>query len=136
DFSRSNVFPRRHLIANEVLKNDSDFAIKIFQVVLAKIHSVEQDFPFRRVVKSSNELDDGGLALPIFANERYALSWMQVKIQAIYHQAAGSRIAKRHIAKFKSLLNRPRSAQRIWFRVNRRFHLEKCEQIGQEQCLI
>ena len=83
DAANRNVFARCHLVAHVVLKDDADFAVKIFEAVLAQVHSIEQDLAFKRIVEPGQQLDDGGLAFAVFADQRHSLARTQMKIQSI-----------------------------------------------------
>ena len=49
DFNPANgdVFASRHLVAHEVLKDDSDFSVKIGQVVFAQVDAIQQNLRLR-----------------------------------------------------------------------------------------
>ena len=83
-----NVLAGRHLVAHEVLEDDADLSVEGFQVVFAKVDSIQQDLPFRGIVQPSQQLDDRGLALPIFSDERDALAGMQMKIEFVEERCA------------------------------------------------
>ena len=74
DAADRDVLSRRHLEAHEVLKDDADVAVKIFERVLAQIDAVEQNLSLGRIVEARDELDDGRLALAVFADQRDAFS--------------------------------------------------------------
>ena len=65
---------RGHLEAHEVLEDDPDLAVKVGEVVLAEVDAVEQDLALGGIVETGDELDDGGLALAVLADERDAFS--------------------------------------------------------------
>ncbi len=131
-----DVLAGRHLITHEVLEDDPDFAVKIFQVVFAEIDAVEQHLSISRIVKASDQLHDSRLALAVFSDERDPLAGMQMKVQPIQNQARTSGIAERNVAKLESAKDGARRRQRIRLRRDRRTHFEKCDQVGEEQCLI
>ena len=69
DPAHGDIFARGHLEAHEVLKDDTDVAVEIFEVVLPKVDAVEQNLSFGRVVETRDQLDDGRLPLAVFADE-------------------------------------------------------------------
>ena len=69
-----DVLPRRHFVAHEILKDYADFAMQVLDAVLAQVDAIEQNAPLGRIVEARQELDDGGLALPVLADERDALT--------------------------------------------------------------
>src|ERR1039458_4399380 len=71
------VLASRHFVFHEVLKDDSDLGVQIVQVVFTKINSVQQNLPFSGIVEPRNQLDDGGFALAVFANQCDALVSVQ-----------------------------------------------------------
>ena len=62
--------PRREVVAHEILEDDADVAAQLGEVVLAQVEAVEQDAPFGRVVEPRQQLDDGGLAGAVLADQR------------------------------------------------------------------
>src|SRR5580658_3954155 len=132
----TNVFPRRHFITHEILEDHADFAIEIFQVIFAEIDSVEQDLPLRRVIKASEEFDNGGLALAVFTDQRDSLLGVKMKVESLQHQTRASRIPEGNIAKFEPASNGPWRGQGVRLRRNLGLHLEEGDQISQEQCLV
>ena len=81
--AHGNIFPRRHFIAHEILKDYANFAMQIFQIVLAKVDSIQQDLPFGRIVKPGNQFDDRRLALSVFTNQGQPLVGMQLEINLV-----------------------------------------------------
>ena len=79
DAADGDVLPRGHLVAHEVLEDDADLAMEIFELVVAEVHAVEQDLPFGRVVETRDQLDDGGLALAVLADQCDALPGRKCK---------------------------------------------------------
>src|SRR5277367_3293869 len=132
DPGNRDIFPDGHLIAHEVLKDDADLAMQIFQVILPKIDAVEQNLPFRGIVETRNQLYDSGLALAVFANQRHPLSAAQLKVQLVEDQTRAARIVKRNVTKLESKLHRPRRGKRIRLRTDSGFHFEERHQVGEE----
>src|SRR5579864_7966303 len=60
-----DVFPSRHFISHEVLKDDANLAIEIFEAVLAQVHTIKQDLSFCGIVEPGDQFDHGCLALPV-----------------------------------------------------------------------
>ena len=92
DTPNRNVFTCRHLVAHEVLKNDANLMIKVFQVILVQIDTIEQNLSFGRIVQARQQLDDRCLALAVLSNQSDPLSWMKMKIQVLDHHPHASRI--------------------------------------------
>ena len=84
---------------------------RLFQVIFAKVDAVEQDLPFGRIVKPGEQLDDGGLALAVFADKRDPLAGMQVEIEPVENIARSAGIAERDVAEFEAPPDRPRNGQ-------------------------
>ncbi len=74
DAAHGDVFARGHLVAHEVLEDDADLGVQIGKIVFAQIDAIEQDLPLGRIVEPRNQLDDGGFALAVFADQRDALA--------------------------------------------------------------
>src|SRR5579864_6154299 len=94
DSTDCNVFARSHLIAHEILEDDADLAIKIFEVILAQVDAIEQDLAFGGIVQASDQFDNGGLALAVFADEGHAFAGANMEVQSIENEARASRIGK------------------------------------------
>src|SRR5204863_8965356 len=93
------------------LKNDSDFSIEIFEVVFAKVHSIEEHLPFYRIVKPSHQLNQRGLAFAVFTHKRNSLAGTQVKIQVAKNEPVGSRIPERYMPEVESVHHTARNRQ-------------------------
>jgi len=76
-----DILSRRHIVAHEVLKNYSDLAGVIVEVIFAKIDAVEINGPFRWVVKTRQQFDDRGLALAVLPDQRDTLSLVEGEIE-------------------------------------------------------
>ena len=59
----------RHLVAHEVLKDDTDLAVQVFDAVIPQINAVEQNTAVGRIVEAGNQFDDRRLALAILADQ-------------------------------------------------------------------
>src|SRR5258708_9197632 len=125
-----------HFIAHEILEDDADLTMQILQVVLAKIDSIEQDLSIRGIVQPGHQLDDSGLALAIFANQRQPLRGMQLKINAIENQSGISGVAERDVAKLDSLHDGSRRRQCVRLGANGWLHFKEGQQIGEKQRLV
>ena len=132
DAANRNVFPRGHFIAHEVLEDDSNFAMKIFQIVVAKVDAIQQNLSFGRVVEPGDQFDDGRLALSVLADQREPLFGMQLEIDLVQNSTRVSRITERNIPEFNSAHDRPRRRQGVGLGLDGRFHFEECQQICEE----
>jgi hypothetical protein len=76
DFNSANcdVFARRHFVAHEVLKDDSDLRMQIGQIVFAEVDAIEQNLTFGWIVETRDQLDDGGFPLAVLTNQSHAFS--------------------------------------------------------------
>src|ERR1700675_4174369 len=124
------VFESGHFIAHEILKDHANLAMQVFQVVLAKIDTIQQNLSFCRIVEAGNQLHDGGFALTIFANQREPFAEKKLKINIVENPPRVSRIAEGDVSEFHPTNNRPGCRQRIWLGLNGRLHFEECKQIG------
>src|SRR5258708_196258 len=136
DAANRYVFTSGHFITHEILEDDADLTMQILQVVLAKIDSIEQDLPLSGIVQPGHQLDDGGLALAIFANQGQPLRGMQLKINAIENQSGISGIAERDVAKLDSLHDGSRRRQCVRLGANGCLHFKEGQQIGEKQRLV
>ena len=90
DTPNRNVFTCRHFVAHEVLKNDANLMIKVFQVILVQIDTIEQNLSFGRIVQARQQLDDRCLALAVLSNQSDPLPWVKMKIQVLDHHPHAS----------------------------------------------
>ena len=79
DSSDGDVLARGHFIAHEILEDDADFPIEIFQVVFPQVHAVEQDLPLGRIVEPRHQLHDRSLAFAILADQSDPLARTEVR---------------------------------------------------------
>ena len=84
----------RHLVAHEVLEDDADFPVQIFDAVIAQIDAVEENAARRRIVEARDELDDRRLALAVLADQRDALARLDPQIEIVEYAARAARIGK------------------------------------------
>src|SRR5215207_2254247 len=62
NLSHPDVLLEAHVVAHEVLEDDADRAAQVGEVVIAKVHAVEQDAPLGRIVQAREELGERRLA--------------------------------------------------------------------------
>src|SRR5882672_1079924 len=90
----SNVFAHCHLIAHEVLKNDSHLLVQVVDGVFTQVDPVEKNLAFRGIVEPGDELDYGSFSLAIFADEGDALAGPDGEIEIFENAPRGSWIGK------------------------------------------
>ena len=132
----ANILAGRHLVSHKVLEDDADFPVEILQAIFPQVHPIEENLPLDRIVKPGHELDDGGFAFPVLPNQGHALPGKQRKIQLLQNHPRISRILERDIAKLESPHDGPRRGQGLRLGTNGGLHLEKSQQIGEEQRLV
>ena len=113
DSSDSDVLASGHLVAHEVLKDDADFRVQIGQVVFAEVNAIKKNAAFARIVETCDQLDDGGLALAVLADQRDALSGAKGEIEVIENVPVGARISEGDIAELESARHGTRRTQTI-----------------------
>ena len=136
DAAHFDVFARRHFVAHEVLKDDSDLGMQVGEIVLPQVHSIQQNPAFGGVVKPRDQFHDCGFSLAVLANQRHPLAGLQREIKTVKNAPAGARIRKRDILKLEPAQNRPPRAHAAGLRLHRRFHGEKRQQVCEEQRLV
>ena len=136
DAANCDIFPGRHFITHEVLKDDSNFPMKIFQIVLAEVDPIQQDLALGRIIESGDQFYDGRFALSVLADQCEPLVRVQLKINLVQDPAGISRITERDVSEFDAPYDRPGRRQGILLRLDRRLHIEKCQQIGDKECLV
>ncbi len=136
DTSDGDVFARGHLVAHEVLKDDSDLGVKIGEVVFAKVDAVEQDLAFGRIVEAGNELDDGSLSLAVFADQRDALAGTESEVEVAEDAPLRAGIVEGDVAKFEAAHDGLGSGKSVHLRFDARLHFKEGQQVGEEQGLV
>ncbi len=106
--SDADVQARCQIVVDEILENDPDLFVQLLHVVIAQVHSIQQNHAGSRIVQAGQQLHERRLALAILADQCDVFAWRDAEIQILQHQAIGSWIVEAHIAKFKSIADRPR----------------------------
>src|SRR5215469_966555 len=136
DPPNGDILARSHVVAHEVLKNHSDLAGVIVEVVFAKIDAVEINRSLGWIIEASKQFDDCRLAFAIFADQRDTLSLVESEIKVPQYQALSAGIGKGHIAKLHAPPHRPRAGETVLLGANGGLQTQKAQQIAQEKRLI
>src|SRR4029077_15407517 len=131
-----DVFPCRHLVPHEILKDDTDLTVEILKAVFAKVNSIQQHLSLDWIVKLRHQLNQGSLALTILPNQSDTLAGSQGYVQTVQHESRRARVSERHIAKFESPPDRARSRESIWLGTDCRPHFKEGQQVREEERLI
>ena len=87
-------------------------AMQIVEVVFAQVDAVEQDLAFGGIVEARDQLDDGGFALAVFADQGDALAGPSVKLKLLEDAPVGPGIGEGDIAEFEAArIGRARAAR-------------------------
>jgi hypothetical protein len=89
-------------------------AVQVFEGILAQVDAVEQDLPLGGIVEPRDELDDGGLALAVLADQGDALSGREVRLKFFRYRSVGARIGERDIAELEAALDGLRARAGRW----------------------
>jgi hypothetical protein len=106
DAAHGNILAGGHFIAHEVLKDHADFGVQGGQVIFAKIDAVKQNLAFGWIVETRDELDHGGLALTIFANQSHTLPGQEREIEVFEDAPVGAGIDEGDISEFEAAQDR------------------------------
>src|SRR6185312_13571134 len=136
DTADGDVFAGRHFVTHEVLKDDADFLVQVFEVIFAQVYAVEKNLALGGVVKACDELDDGGLALAVFADERDALARAEREVEVLEDAARSSGIGEGDVAKLETFNDGAWSGESIGLGLHRGLHFKECDQVGEEEGLI
>ena len=117
--AHADVLPHRHLVAHEVLEDDAHFAMQVLDGVLAQIDAVEQDLAFGGVVEARDQLDHGGLALAVFADQGDALAGLDGEVEVLQHAALGAGIGEGDVAEFEAAADGPGRGQGVRLALHR-----------------
>ena len=94
-------------------------------------------WPSVGIVEPGDQLDDGGLALAVFADQRDPLAGRESEVEVAQDPARGAGIGEGDIAKLKAAADRTAvSGAPSGLDSTRGFHLEEGQQIGEEERLV
>ena len=110
--------------------------IKIFEAVLAQIHTVQQDLSFCGIVEPGDQFHHGCLALAVLPDQRHSLSRLETEIHPVENESRTTGIPERDVTKLESAQDRPWSRQPIRLGPNGRLHFKECKQVSEEECLV
>src|SRR5581483_1597760 len=82
-FAYCDVVASFHLVTHEVLEDDANFPVEIFQTVLPQINPIQQHLTCGGIVEPRDQLHDRGLTLTVLANQCHALTGAQMKIETL-----------------------------------------------------
>ncbi len=98
DPPESDVLPRGHLVLEEVLEDDADVAAQVVQVVLLDRVPVDQDLTGCRLVQPGQQLDQGGLACAVVADDGAAPARRDHAAETVEGLRVGARVDERDVA--------------------------------------
>src|SRR5690606_963482 len=135
DAADRDVLGRTQVVAHEILEDHADVVAQFVEVVVAKIPAIEQDAALIRAVQPREELDHGGLARAMLADQGEHLGRAEMEIEMAYRPALRARIAEADVLEAKPFADRTRERQRIRGRTDLRFDLEERKQVVEIQRL-
>ena len=106
DTADGDVLTGGHFEAHEVLEDDADVAVEIFEGVVAEVDAVEEDLAFGGIVEARNEFDDGGFALAVFADEGDALAGGEGEVEVFEDGAIGAGVGEGDVAELEAAQDR------------------------------
>src|SRR5579862_2355037 len=113
DSTDSDVIGGGHFIAHIVLKNDSDLAMEILDLVVAQVNAIQENTARCGIVQACEKFDQCRFSLAIFSDERHTFPLLQAKVELIENLVAGAGIGEGHITKLKAVANGARGGQGI-----------------------
>ena len=105
DLAHGDIFAGCHLVPHEVLKDHRGLAAQVLEVVLAQVHTVEQDLSRAGVVEPRQQLDHGSLALAVLADQRDPFARLESEIEVLEHQPGTAGIGERNVLKLEAVAN-------------------------------
>src|SRR5205814_8274047 len=136
DLANADVLVESHIVANEVLKDDSNRATQTAEVVILQIAAVERDSAFGRIVQTRQELRDRRLSGAVLADKRDSLSRLQHQIHFADRPPFAARIAEADVLEHESAPNLGRHGYGVRNRLDRRAHLQEHKQVTQIKRLL
>ncbi len=91
---------------------------------------------FGGVVEAGDELDDGGFALSVFADEGNALAGGEGEAEVSENGAVGAGVGEGDVAELEAALDGLGRGQAVGVGAYRRLHVEEGDEVGEEECLV
>src|SRR5271170_415020 len=136
DTAYGDVLSCCHLEAHEVLKDDTDISVQIFNGIFPQVNTVQQYLSFGGVVEARDQLDYGCLTLAVFSYEGDPFAGRKCEIEVFQHGPLCARISEGDIAKLEAILNRLRCGQGPGFGLDGRLDIEERDEVGEKERLI
>ena len=86
----ADVIADGHVVTEEILKDDPDLAVEVFNTVVAQVRAIQQDSPLGRVIQPGEQFHQRGLAFSILTDQSDALSRLQTEIQTLQPRSAAA----------------------------------------------
>ena len=120
DLADADILADGHFVAHEILEDDAHLAMQIVERVFAQVDAVEKDLTFGGIVEARDELDDGGFALTVFADECDALAGLDGEVEVFEDAAVGAGIGEGNVAELEAATDRSGRGQGVGFRLHGR----------------
>ncbi len=129
DATDADILAGAEAIANEILEDDADMGMQVGDAQLLEVDPVDGDASLVRIVEPGQQLDDGGLACAILANQRQGLASLEGEIEMADRPGLRVGIAEAHILEDDALPDWCGEGLGIGRRENGRLDLEEAEQV-------
>ena len=110
--------------------------MEVVKRIFAEVDAVEEDLALGGIVESRDELDDGGFALAVFADQRHALAGLDGEVEVLKHPPIGAGVGERDVAEFEAAADGFGRRQGVRFRLHDGLQLEETDEVGEEEGLV
>ena len=129
DLAYANIFFQKKIVANKILKNYAHGAAHRFQVVIPKIHSIEQDASFSGIIESRQQPGECGFSRPVFAHQRDFFFGAHAEAHAAHRPVGAARILKAYLVKYHAFAQGLGDGPRAGTGDQHRLHFKKVEEV-------
>src|SRR5690606_26458415 len=103
DATYPDVLGGGEAVAHEILEDDADMGMDVVRGHVAEVDAVDADTALVRIVEAGKELDDGGLAGAVLADQRQGLAGGDGEIEAADRPGLGVGVAEADILEAHAL---------------------------------
>ena len=100
ELTELDVFTNVHGVFSEVLEDDAEHGVQVFDGIFADVVTVEENLTFRGVIQTGEQLDECGFARTVQPDENAGVPRFQREADIIDDLALGSRINERNMTEF------------------------------------
>src|SRR5690242_11209496 len=97
DLADRDILVEAHVVADEILKDDTHRLPHRREVVVAQVATIEQNLSFGGIVQAAEELHESGLAGAVQSDQCHALTWLKPEIDMPNRPTLTARIPEANV---------------------------------------